>query len=118
MTAHPGVPIPNLGDTVIYRSKIDNGEGNDVLSVARVIRTRATTVPEVMKRWVEKPDAIPTTMGVVQPAPRPPGVVDELPDEFTVDLVIDGLGETYREYTVPFGLECGQWIWPAWPIGN
>jgi hypothetical protein len=104
--------IPYISDRVIYRSKIDNGDGNDVLSAAVVIRTRGTTVPEVMNRWGPSPDAIVHEGKVVNPAPRPPGVEDELPDEMTVDILVNGLGRDYREYSVPFSpTERGCWHW-------
>jgi len=44
-------------------------------------------------------------------AARPDGVVAELPDD-TVDLLVLGLGQTYREYAVPYGQGRGQWSYP------
>lgn len=52
--------IPILGQRVIYKSKIDNGPGNDVYSPATVIRTKATCVPEVIDRWGPSPDVVHT----------------------------------------------------------
>lgn len=102
--------IPEIGDTVIYKSKIDNGPGDDVLSPAIVIRTQATTVPAVVERWGPDPAIRVGVDGEkVQTAPRPPGFVAELPDEETVDLVVFGLGKTYREYAVRRGHGLGQW---------
>lgn len=106
---------PTIGRMVIYKSKIDNGPGNDVLSPAVVLRTRDTTVREVIDRWGPEPS---TVVSVDDPAVthetagRPDGVVAELPDDETVDLVVFGLGRTYREYAVSRGDGRGQWQWP------
>lgn len=103
---------PTIGDIVIYRSKIDNGPGNDVLSPAVVLRTRDTTVPEVVDRWGPETR---TVASVSDPAvthtttPRPAGLMAELPDDTTVDLLVHGLGQDYREYAVPMGRDRGQW---------
>lgn len=106
---------PAIGRVVIYKSKIDNGPGNDVLSPAMVIRTRDTTVQAVVDRW----DAQPQTVALAsdpsvthETAGRPDDFVAELPDDQTVDLVVFGLGKTYREYAVSEGDEPGQWSWP------
>jgi hypothetical protein len=100
---------PSLGRIVIYRSKIDNGPGNDVLSPAMVIRTQDTTVPAVIDRWGPEPITNPDG---TQPAPRPDALIAELDHPHTVDLVVFGLGKTYREYSVVHGSERGQWEWP------
>lgn len=68
--------LPSLGDHVIYKSKIDNGPGNDVFSPAVVIRTRNTCVPEVIDRWgpdpvtVRSPDS-PEYLAAVASCPEP-----------------------------------------------
>lgn len=106
---------PTLGRIVIYKSKIDNGPGNDVLSPAMVIRTRATSVPDVIRRWGPEPTEVgpsPVDGRTHTTAGRPAGVLDELPDDDTVDLVVWGLGKTYREYAVTHGEGLGQWMWP------
>ena len=43
---------------------------------------------------------------------RPDSFVAELPDDDTVDLIVFGLGRSYREYAVPQGDGRGQWSWP------
>lgn len=73
---------PTIGKIVIYRSKIDNGPRNNVQSPAMVIRTRDTTVAEVVGRWGPEPRTVtsaddPTVTH--ETAPRPDGVLDELP---------------------------------------
>lgn len=106
---------PTIGRVVIYKSKIDNGPGNDVLSPAVIIRTRDTTVPEVIDRWGPEPM---TVVSASDPAithfttERPQSVISELPDDNTVDLVVHGLGRDYREYGVAMGTERGTWHWP------
>lgn len=108
--------IPTIGRIVIYRSKIDNGPGNDVLSPAMVIRTRATTVPAVIDRWGPEPRTVASASDPTvthETTARPAGVVADLPDDDTVDLVVFGLGRDYREYGVPRGDGLGQWQWPA-----
>lgn len=107
--------LPILGDTVWYRSKIDNGLGNDVVAPARVLRTRSTTVPAVIERWGPEPRTVVTASDpnvTHETTARPAGVLAELPDDTTVDLIVDGLGKTYREYAVPMGEGRGQWSWP------
>jgi hypothetical protein len=100
----------NLGSHVLYRSKIDNGEGNDVSSPAIVIRTKSTTLPAVTERWADSPTDVHAHDGTVHTtAARPPEFVAELPDDRHVDLVVFGLGKTYREYNVAYGPELGQW---------
>jgi hypothetical protein len=105
---------PHLGQIVIYRSKIDNGPGNYVLSPAIVLRTRDTTVAAVTQRWT--PDTWPVTKdhagGDHEILPRPAGLVAELPDDTTVDLAVLGLGRIYHEYAVPHGHRRGQWSRP------
>lgn len=106
---------PQIGQTVIYRSKIDNGPGNDVLSPAVIIRTRGTTVPEVIDRWGPEPRTVTSASDpsvTHETAARPDSVVAELPDDDTVDLVVFGLGRTYREFAVGRGGERGQWSTP------
>ena len=107
--------LPTLGRIVIYRSKIDNGPGNDVLSPAMVIRTRATTVQAVVQRWGPEPRTVVSASDATvthETAARPVSFVAELPDDTTVDLVVFGLGKTYREYAVAEGDGLGQWSWP------
>jgi hypothetical protein len=65
---------PTIGKIVIYRSKIDNGPRNNVQSPAMVIRTRDTTVAEVVGRWGPEPRTVtsaddPTVTH--ETAPRP-----------------------------------------------
>jgi len=106
---------PTIGRVVIYRSKIDNGRGNDVVSPAMVIRTRDTTVSEVIDRWGPEPQTVASASDPTvthETAGRPEGLVAELPDDETVDLVVWGLGRTYREYGVSRGDGRGQWQWP------
>lgn len=106
---------PTIGRIVIYKSKIDNGPGNDVLSPAMVIRTRDTTIQEVADRWSTEPQTVVSASDpdvTHETAGRPDDFVTELPDDQTVDLVVFGLGKTYREYAVSEGDELGQWFWP------
>lgn len=107
---------PTIGRIVIYKSKIDNGPGNDVLSPAVVIRTKATCVEAVAKRWGTEPGTVVSADDPAvthQTAARPAGVVDVLPDDDTVDLLVFGLGKDYREYGVRQGDGLGEWSWPA-----
>lgn len=101
---------PTLGRVVIYKSRIDNGPGNDVLSPALVIRTRDTTVAAVVNRW--GPAVIGSGADPEENLFRPEGFVADLPDDDTVDLIVFGLGKTYREYAVPLGEGRGEWSWP------
>lgn len=103
---------PTIGRIVIYTSKIDNGPGNDVKSPAMVIRTRETTVPAVLERWGPEPTVVGSGDVTHETAARPASFVAELPDDDTVDLVVFGLGKTYREYGVPRGGGRGEWAWP------
>jgi hypothetical protein len=108
--------VPTIGRIVIYKSKIDNGPGNEVLSPAVVIRTRATTVPAVVAKWTSDPRLVvsasdPDVMHVT--APRPESFVEELADDYTVDLLVHGLGKDYREYSVRMGNGLGEWSWPT-----
>lgn len=108
------MPQPSIGDTVIYTSKIDNGPGNEVRSPAMIIRTRETCVEAVFDRWGPQPQAAVAADGTVHNVTaRPADVVAVLPDDYTVDLVVFGLGSTYREYNVAQGDGLGQWTWPA-----
>lgn len=102
---HPGYPV-------LYVSKIDNGPGNDVVSPAVVLRTRATTVPEVIDRWGPEPRTVHSESDpevTHETTARPEGVPTVLPDDYTVDLLVHGLGRDYREYGVPHGRERGCW---------
>lgn len=106
---------PTIGRIVIYRSKIDNGPGNDVLSPAVITRTRATTVPAVIDRWGPEPREVVSASDPSErhmTVARPEGVVNELPDDDTVDLAVFGVGQTYREFAVSRGDDRGQWQWP------
>lgn len=103
-----------LGDQVIYKSKIDNGPGNDVFSPAVVIRTKSTCVEAVSKRWGPEPTTVVSASDPTvthETASRPDGVLDVLPDDDTVDLLVHGLGKDYREYAVAHGTGHGQWCW-------
>lgn len=105
---------PRLGAKVIYKSKIDNGPGNDVYSPATVIRTRDTCVPEVVARWGPEPSTVVSAADssvTHQTSARPDGVLDVLPNVVTVDLLVHGLGKDYREYAVVQGPGLGQWQW-------
>jgi len=109
------MPSPTIGRIVIYRSKIDNGPGNDVVSPAVILRTRATTVPAVIDRWGPEPRTVASADAPAvthETAARPDGVPSELPDDWTVDLLVHGLGLDYREYGVVCGDGRGQWSWP------
>lgn len=106
---------PTIGRIVIYRSKIDNGPGNDVLSPAIIIRTRDTTVPAVIDRWGPEPRTVVSASDpsvTHETTARPESVVGELADDDTVDLAVFGLGRTYREYSVSRGDGLGEWNWP------
>ena len=106
---------PTIGRIVIYKSKIDNGEGNDVLSPAVILRTRDTTVAAVIEQWGAEPRTVASADDpsvTHQTTGRPDGVVAELPDDNTVDLLVHGLGGDYREYAVSMGNGRGQWAWP------
>lgn len=106
---------PTIGRIVIYKSKIDNGPGNDVLSPAIVIRTRDTTVPAVVERWGPEPRTVASASDPTvthETTGRPANFVAELPDDDTVDLLVFGLGKSYREYAVGKGDGRGQWSWP------
>lgn len=95
---------PTVGRIVHYTSK----HGDGVVSPAVVLRTRESTVPGVIDRWGPAPDG--TTSGVA----RPDGLVAELPDDTTLDLLVHGLGGDYREYAVPQSPtpETRHWNWP------
>lgn len=106
---------PTIGRIVIYKSKIDNGPGLDVLSPAMVIRTRDTTVPSVIDRWGPEPRTVESASDPVvthETSARPSDVLATLPDDDTVDLIVFGLGKNYREYAVPMGADRGCWSWP------
>lgn len=108
--------LPTIGRIVIYRSKIDNGPGNDVFSPAVVIRTKATCVAAVAKRWGPEPTTVVSASDPTvthQTAARPDAVADVLADDETIDLLVHGLGKDYREYNVKHGDGLGEWDWPA-----
>lgn len=106
---------PTIGRIVLYKSKIDNGPGNDVVSPAIIIRTKSTTVGAVIDRWADSPTTVvsksdPTVTH--ETSSRPEEVIRDLPDDETVDLCVFGLGKTYREYCVSKGELHGNWNWP------
>lgn len=106
---------PTIGRIVIYRSKIDNGPGLNVYSPAIITRTKDFCVPEVASRWGPEPMTVvsatdPSTTH--QTSARPEGVLDMLPDDDTVDLLVHGLGKDYREFAVKQGDGPGEWKWP------
>ncbi len=80
--------------------------GDGITSPAIVLRTRATTNLDVINRWGPGPD------GTLSGKGRPDGLVAELPDDHTVDLLVHGLGGDYREYAVPMGEGPRTWAWP------
>lgn len=106
-----GVVKPVPGDTVSYVSKIGDG----VESPAVVLRTKDTTVKEVIDRWGPEPQTVTSKDGTAshETAARPSNVIADLPDDLTVDLLVHGLGKDYREYGVPFHLDDvpGTWHW-------
>lgn len=107
--------LPTIGRIVIYKSKIDNGPGNDVLSPAVVLRTRGTTVAAVIERWGPEPRTVTSASNpsvTHETTARPESVIADLPDDTTVDLLVHGLGRDYREYSVPQGDGLGEWSWP------
>lgn len=95
---------PSIGRIVIYTSKV----GDEVVSPAMVLRTRDTTNLEVIERWG------PSPKGTLSGKGRPENLVAELPDDFTLDLLVHGLGGDYREYCIPYSEtgEPGTWSWP------
>lgn len=101
---------PNVGDIVIYASK--NGDG--IISPAIVLRNRLSTNLDVIERWGPSPEGTLSSKG------RPADLVPELPDDFTVDLLVWGLGGDYREYAVPYDSLADEgaprsartWSWP------
>ncbi|MEX3644477.1 hypothetical protein [Mycolicibacterium porcinum] len=106
------MPQPTVGRMVLYYSK--NGDG--IVSPAVVLRTRDTTNLEVIERWGPSPD------GTLSGKGRPAGLVPELPDDTTVDLLVHGLGGDYREYAVqlddvvstdPADHTPHRWAWPV-----
>lgn len=105
---------PTIGRIVIYKSKIDNGPGNEVTSPAVILRTQDTTVDAVTERWTGRITVVSASDPTVthQTADRPASFVAKLPNETTVDLLVHGLGQDYREYAVSYGDGLGQWSWP------
>lgn len=106
---------PTIGRIVIYTSKIDNGPGNEVKSPAIIIRTKSTTVPDVINRWGPEPRTVHSASDpsvTHETTAKPESVVAELPDDDTVDLLVHGLGRDYREYAVKRGDGLGEWNWP------
>ena len=106
---------PTIGRIVIYTSKIDNGPGNNVKSPAIIIRTRETCVPAVSQRWGPEPRTVHSESDLSvthETSARPAEVADVLEDDFTVDLLVFGLGRSYREYNVKPGDFRGGWSWP------
>jgi hypothetical protein len=115
-TPDPNNPAPTLGRIVIYTSKIDNGSGNEVRSPAVVVRTKATCVPAVSQRWGPEPSTLRSARDssvTVETSARPPDVAYVLEDDYTVDLLVWGLGRSYHEYNVKQGTGLGQWSWPT-----
>lgn len=113
--------IPQLGDVVIYTSKIDNGDGKEVRSPAVVLRTRSTSVPEVIDRWGAGPDEVgpsPVDGQAHQTSARPDGVLSGLPDDTTVDLLVHGLGTDYREYNVRLDSDGSLGTWAPRPVSS
>lgn len=107
--------IPTIGRIVIYKSKIDNGPGNEVLSPAIVLRTRSTTVAAVIDRWGPEPRTVTSASDpsiTHETTSKPASVISELPDDTTIDLLVHGLGRDYREYAVKQGPGLGEWSWP------
>ena len=94
---------PTIGRIVHYESR--NGDG--IVSPAVVLRTRATTDPAIIERWGPSPDGTLSGVG------KPEGLVAELPNDDTVDLLVHGLGGDYREYAVSRGVGARTWRWPA-----
>lgn len=96
---------PSIGRIVTYHSKVGDG----IVSPAIVLRTRDTTNLDVIERWGPSPD------GTLSGKGRPDALVPELADDFTVDLLVHGLGGDYREYHIPFSEDegPGTWSWPA-----
>ena len=107
---------PTPGRMVHYVSKIGDG----VISPAVVLRTREFTVDKVIERWGPEPQTVKSADGKHEheTAAKPDDFVAELPDDYTVDLLVHGLGKDYREYAVPFnppgegGAMPGTWHWP------
>lgn len=117
---------PELGMPVIYTSK--NGDG--IMSPAIVLRTRKTTNLEVLKKWPKEPNwsrkeyatGISEAVLRTEPAPntlsgkyKPEELVDELPDDYTVDLLVHGLGGDHRQFCVPFSFKGDPHTW-SWSV--
>ena len=97
---------PTIGRIVHYTSKVGDG----ILSPAIILRTRATTDLDVIERWGPSPE------GTLSGKGRPDALVAELPDDYTVDLLVHGLGGDYREFCVPqsFSGDAGTWTFPSY----
>lgn len=109
---------PTPGRIVDYTSKIDNGPGNEVVSPAIILRTRSTTVGEVIDRWGPEPSEVgpsPVDGKTHETSARPDNVIRDLPDDLTVDLLVHGLGRDYREYGVRYDRSgaLGTWRYPT-----
>lgn len=103
-----------LGQTVLYRSHVDNGPGNDVLSPAVVLRTQETTVGAVVEqRWSPTTWQVTATLDGHDFVPRPAGLLAELLDDDTVDLIVHGLARDCRVYGVRRGDARGKWMFAA-----
>lgn len=89
MNDHLHVQRPSPGRIVLFESA--TGSGTKLPAI--VLRTRASTDPEVIERWGPNPKG--------ETIPKPEGLVAELPDDLTVDLLVFGLASDYREYAVP-----------------
>lgn len=96
---------PMVGDTVTYRSHVGDG----VISPAMVLRTRTTTIVPIMEAWIESLRQAQTAR--FAPESMLEDIVVELPDDFTVDLLVMGLQRNYRMYTVPYSRDDAPKTW-------
>ena len=88
-TPQSQVQLPSPGRIVLFESA--TGSGTKLPAI--VLRTRKSTDPEIIERWGPNPSG--------ETIPKPEGLVAELPDDYTIDLVIFGLASDYREYAGP-----------------